>query len=173
MWSTRAIEAHRLLEIYLSHRLTGARRYGATAQFVATEGVQVFRPDSTAHRRALHVAADQCRDCGGGRHGDLSRCLACSLLKRSATARQRGQRLAAASVARRWRLPREAGAPAACGWRRRGEPPRRAVPPRLKPSGSPASATPHAWPIPGAGIAARGRSLFAEPTCSGSLAMSD
>ena len=140
--------------IYLSHRLTGARRYGATAQFVATEGVQVFRPDSTAHRRALHVAADQCRDCGGGRHGDLSRCLACSLLKRSATARQRGQRLAAASVARRWRLPREAGAPAACGWRRherlwRGEPPRRAVPPRLKPSGSPASATPHAWPIPG------------------------
>ena len=154
MWSTHAIEAHRLLEIYLSHRLTGARRYGATAQFVATEGVQVFRPDSTAHRRALHVAADQCRDCGGGRHGDLSRCLACSLLKRSATARQRGQRLAAASVARRWRLPREAGAPAACGWRRherlwRGEPPRRAVPPRLKPSGSPASATPHAWPIPG------------------------
>ena len=140
--------------IYLSHRLTGARRYGATAQLVATEGVQVFRPDSTAHRRALHVAADQCRDCGGGRHGDLSRCLACSLLKRSATARQRGQRLAAASVARRWRLPREAGAPAACGWRRherlwRGEPPRRAVPPRLKPSGSPASATPHAWPIPG------------------------
>ena len=166
MWSTRAIEAHRLLEIYLSHRLTGARRYGATAQFVATEGVQVFRPDSTAHRRALHVAADQCRDCGGGRHGDLSRCLACSLLKRSATARQRGQRLAAASVARRWRLPR-GRSPAACGWRRherlwRGEPPRRTVPPRLKPSGSPASATPHAWPIPGvdpAGCRLTGRAL--------------
>ena len=154
MWSTRAIEAHRLLEIYLSHRLTGARRYGATLSSSPPKACRFS--GRTARRIAGRFMSPQ---------------TSAAIAAAGATATYRGVWPAPFSsvarppgnVASGWplhRLPGDGGSrerpvlplPAGggdtsgCGAAsHRGAPCHR----RLKPSGSPASATPHAWPIPG------------------------